>query len=151
MGLFQGLPALFSKTCEGNGSVRAIDGGLTCAPYVLLRKKYGNSNPARWITTFYDELCRVKAKRERKAFTQAYFSDLKNVMHRIRIIERHSEEGLRMHEENNNQYQHLKKVISLNKQLSSVPNYNFEISLDSAGTFFEKAENVAQRESAVQE
>ena len=97
---FQGLPALFSASCDGHGTLKAIDGGLSCLNCILLRRKTGNSNPIRWISKCSDELTRIKARRERKVLTQADYLDLKNVMHRPKISERHTQLGLKLHEEN---------------------------------------------------
>ena len=42
-------------------------------------------------------------------------------------------------------YQCVKQAITLNKQFSSVPNYNFEKPLDSAGNFFEKSTKIFKK------
>lgn len=133
------MPALFSVSCNGHGTLKAIDGGLSCLNCILLRRKTGNSNPIRWISKCFEELTRIKARRARKVLTQADYSDLKNVMHGPKISERHTQLGLKSHEENKNQYQCLKQMIFLQKQLDSVPNYDFEKPIDSTTVFFEKA------------
>ena len=44
-GIFCNSPAIYSRSSSKMGKFKAINGGLLCIEYLLLRCKLGNSNP----------------------------------------------------------------------------------------------------------
>ena len=104
----------------------------------LLRKKQGSSDPERWISRCYDEHCRLEARRVRKVLTKSGFNDLKNMIHRAKLQERCTLEGIMLHEENQHKCNYLKEVIKLNKNLGTSAAHEHEETVDSTSFFLKK-------------
>ena len=116
-GIYHSLPALCEKRCEGKGKHNAIDGGLACYSCHTMRRKNGNSNPARWVTKCYCEMIRVQEIRNRPSITPIDFKETQSFLKNNKS--RFAADGLTLCNEIQSMHEYLKETIHLNNRINT--------------------------------
>jgi len=145
-GYFQNEPAIFSKKCDGVGKFKAIDGGLACHECVLSRRRQGNSNPVSWLTKCYYQIIKILDYRNADNLLESDLHHLQSMLKVPKVSERYTPLGVLLHKECQNNYDYLKEMIKMQKQLNDSKPKAAVTKYQSSSKLFENAAEMYEKE-----